>query len=153
MTMDRDLLGRVVRDAWVKWASEQPDVKPGWLVPWDDMPEGPDKEVDRLIGEAVEREVNQWIPVPPVLPMSPLPIPSDDVPVVEGPLPEEGATVLLSHAEEGWLIVCVVRCRRYFSWPRGSLEFVFISEVEKNWSNPMPIRGTHWRPRPAGPNG
>jgi hypothetical protein len=60
VTADRDRLGRVVRDTWVKWAAQQPDVAehPAWLVGWDDLP-GRDREVDRLIGEAVaqaERE-------------------------------------------------------------------------------------------------
>jgi hypothetical protein len=48
----RDVLGRVVRDAWVKWAKAQPTPKPSWLVPYDDLSE-PDKEADRQIGEAL----------------------------------------------------------------------------------------------------
>ncbi len=52
--IDRDDLGRVVREAWIVWAREQPVVKPSWLVPYDDLPEA-DKEADRRIGEAVTR--------------------------------------------------------------------------------------------------
>ena len=48
---DRDRLGRVVREAWIVWAKNQPDPKPSWLVPYDLLPE-PDKEADRRIGEA-----------------------------------------------------------------------------------------------------
>lgn len=50
--VDRDALARVVREAWVKWARTQPNPKPSWLVPYDDLSE-PDKEADRQIGEAV----------------------------------------------------------------------------------------------------
>lgn len=52
LALDRDMLGRVVRDVWVAWAREQPNPKPSWLVEWDDLSE-PDKEVDRRIGEAL----------------------------------------------------------------------------------------------------
>lgn len=48
----RDVLGRLVRDAWVKWARSQPNPKASWLVPYDDLPEA-DKEADRQIGEAL----------------------------------------------------------------------------------------------------
>jgi hypothetical protein len=48
----RETLGRIVRDAWVAWAKEQPEPKSGWLDPWDMLPE-PIKEVDRRIGMAV----------------------------------------------------------------------------------------------------
>lgn len=48
----RDALGRVVREEWVAWAREQPDPKPSWLVPYDELPEGM-KEADRRIGEGV----------------------------------------------------------------------------------------------------
>lgn len=51
---DRDELGRVVRTAWIAWAKTQPDPKPSWLAPYDDLSE-PDKEADRQIGEAVVR--------------------------------------------------------------------------------------------------
>jgi hypothetical protein len=48
----RDELGKVVRDAWVKWANEQPNPKASWLLEWDRLEER-DKEVDRRIGDAV----------------------------------------------------------------------------------------------------
>lgn len=51
---ERDTLGRLVRQAWMLWANEQPDPKPSWLVPYDDLPE-PDREADRRIGEAIAR--------------------------------------------------------------------------------------------------
>lgn len=51
---NRDLFGRLVRDAWVQWALEQPNPKASWLVPYDELSE-PDKEADRRIGECVAR--------------------------------------------------------------------------------------------------
>lgn len=48
----RDALGRYVRAAWITWARTQPDPKPSWLVPYDELPEHL-KEADRCIGEAV----------------------------------------------------------------------------------------------------
>ena len=48
----REVLGRVVRDAWVAWAKEQTDPQPHWLEPWEALPE-PMREVDRRIGMAV----------------------------------------------------------------------------------------------------
>jgi hypothetical protein len=51
-------LGRLVREAWVAWASKQPDPKPSWLTGWDDLDAG-QREADMLIGQAVtaaERE-------------------------------------------------------------------------------------------------
>ena len=49
-----DALGRVVREAWVKWAKMQPNPKPSWLVPFDELlPD--DQEADRQIGIAVSR--------------------------------------------------------------------------------------------------
>jgi|SRR6185437_11479846 len=50
---DRDLLGRLVRDAWIRWAKSQPIQKPSWLVPYSELSEV-DKEADRMIGEAME---------------------------------------------------------------------------------------------------
>jgi hypothetical protein len=52
MSTDREALGRLVRDTWTRWAAEQPDPKASWLVPWEALSE-PEREVDRLIGEAV----------------------------------------------------------------------------------------------------
>lgn len=51
---DRDTLGRLVREAWVRWAQAQPAPKPSWLVPYNELSE-PDKEADRQIGEAIAR--------------------------------------------------------------------------------------------------
>ena len=52
MESDRERGGRVVREAWIKWARTQPNPKPSWLVPWEGLSE-PDKEADRQIWEAV----------------------------------------------------------------------------------------------------
>lgn len=54
LPIDRDQLGRFVRDAWIRWAKMQPEPKPSWLVPYDELSE-PDKEADRIIGESVAR--------------------------------------------------------------------------------------------------
>lgn len=51
---DRDTLGRLVREAWVRWAQTQPNPKASWLAPYDDLDET-DKEADRQIGEAIAR--------------------------------------------------------------------------------------------------
>lgn len=48
----REHLGRAVRQAWIKWAREQPNPKPSWLLPWEELAE-PDREADRRIGEAL----------------------------------------------------------------------------------------------------
>lgn len=53
--LDREALGQKVREVWVVWAQEQPNPKPSWLVPWEDLPES-DKEVDRRIGVALATE-------------------------------------------------------------------------------------------------
>lgn len=52
--VDREALGRLVRETWVAWAREQPAPKPSWLVPWEELAE-PDREVDSRIGEALYR--------------------------------------------------------------------------------------------------
>lgn len=54
--LDRDVLGRVVRSAWIEWAAKQPNPKSSWLVSYDELDE-PDKEADRLIGERVAQYV------------------------------------------------------------------------------------------------
>lgn len=51
-SLSRDELGRIVRDAWVRWARQQPNLKPSWILAYDDLADE-DKEADRLIGEAV----------------------------------------------------------------------------------------------------
>jgi hypothetical protein len=50
--MDRDSLGRRVREVWVEWARHQPAPKSSWLSSYDELAE-PDKEVDRRIGAAL----------------------------------------------------------------------------------------------------
>ena len=50
----RELLGRMVREAWVAWAKTQPNAKESWLVPWENLDEA-QKEADRCIGDAVWR--------------------------------------------------------------------------------------------------
>lgn len=54
LPFDRDQLGRLVREAWVRWAKTQPNPKPDWLLPYDELSE-PDKEADRHIGETLSR--------------------------------------------------------------------------------------------------
>lgn len=54
LPLDRDTLGRMVREAWVRWAMTQPSPKPSWLLPYDELAE-PDKEADRQIGEAIAK--------------------------------------------------------------------------------------------------
>lgn len=53
--MDREHLGKRVREVWIAWAKTQPHPKQSWLVPWDELAE-PDREVDRMIGETLARE-------------------------------------------------------------------------------------------------
>jgi transposase-like protein len=48
--LNRETLGRWVREAWVDWAMTQPNPKPSWLVPWEQLGET-DREADRVIGE------------------------------------------------------------------------------------------------------
>jgi len=52
--MTDDELGRLVRDTWIAWALEQPDIAdhPGWITPWDAL-SSRDKEVDIRIAYAV----------------------------------------------------------------------------------------------------
>ena len=52
LPIDRDELGRIVREAWVCWARGLPDPKLHWLDPYHMLAEV-DKEADRQIGEAV----------------------------------------------------------------------------------------------------
>jgi hypothetical protein len=54
LPFDRETLGQMVREAWVRWAHSQPNPKPSWLVPYSELAE-PDKEADRQIGEAIAR--------------------------------------------------------------------------------------------------
>lgn len=45
----RERHGKRVREIWVAWANEQPDAKPSWLVPWEDLDDA-QREVDMRIG-------------------------------------------------------------------------------------------------------
>jgi len=58
--MDREQLGRVVREAWVAFKREEvaagQSVDARHLVPWEELPER-EKEIDRRIGEAVARAI------------------------------------------------------------------------------------------------
>jgi hypothetical protein len=47
-----DAKGRRVREVWIAWAKEQPNPKPSWLTPYDELEEV-DKEADRRIGSAL----------------------------------------------------------------------------------------------------
>ena len=49
-TFDREILGQKVRQVWIMWAAKQPNPKPSWLLPWEQLSEV-DREVDRQIGE------------------------------------------------------------------------------------------------------
>lgn len=51
-SLDAEALGRLIREVWVAWASEQPDAKPSWLLPWEDLDEG-QQEVDARMGLAL----------------------------------------------------------------------------------------------------
>lgn len=51
----RDHLGKLVREVWVRWAKEQTNPKPSWLVSWEELQEA-DREVDRRIGERLFAE-------------------------------------------------------------------------------------------------
>lgn len=53
----RDRLGQLVREVWIAWANEQPDIAdhPHWLVPWERLAPR-DREVDRRIGERLYAE-------------------------------------------------------------------------------------------------
>lgn len=47
--------GQLVREEWVKWAREQPDPKPGWVTPWEELDEG-QREVDARIEASVRAD-------------------------------------------------------------------------------------------------
>jgi hypothetical protein len=57
--MNRDILGKIVRDSWITWAKEQKEIKEKWLVEYEKLDEK-DKEADRRIGEAVFNAVNNY---------------------------------------------------------------------------------------------
>lgn len=56
----REELGMVVREAWIRWAEQQPAPKKSWLLPYNQLSEE-DKEADRQIGEAVFRYTMEGI--------------------------------------------------------------------------------------------
>lgn len=47
--------GRKVREVWIEWANEQPNPKPSWLMPYDELSEA-DQDVDKRIGAALYRD-------------------------------------------------------------------------------------------------
>jgi DNA-directed RNA polymerase subunit RPC12/RpoP len=49
---NRDVIGAIVRQAWINWAEKQTNPKKSWLIPYAELAEA-DKEADRQIGEAV----------------------------------------------------------------------------------------------------
>ena len=53
-----EFLGALVRDEWIAWAKEQPDITehPHWLTEWEKLSER-DREVDRRIGMRVAQFV------------------------------------------------------------------------------------------------
>ena len=59
---DRDVLGKVVRGAWVNFAQQQPNPKPHHLLPWEELDED-NKEVDRQIGEAIVTHLANAAPI------------------------------------------------------------------------------------------
>lgn len=56
--MGREILGKVVRQVWIEWANEQPNAKPSWLLPWEELSE-PEREVDRRIGETIASLISE----------------------------------------------------------------------------------------------
>lgn len=57
--IERELLGRLVRREWVKWAKEQPNAKSSWLLSWTELSES-EREVDRRIGYACKIFLTTW---------------------------------------------------------------------------------------------
>lgn len=56
--IDREDLGRKVREIWIAWAAEQSPPNPDWHVPWEYISER-EREVDRRIGEGIAQLVLQ----------------------------------------------------------------------------------------------
>ena len=60
--LNRDTLGKIVREAWVDWARQNPKLKdrlkPEYLVHFDDLDED-DRECNRLIGEAILKAIKE----------------------------------------------------------------------------------------------
>lgn len=58
---NREQLGRLVREVWIKYCCDTGDMKPSHLAPWEELSEG-EKEVDRKIGEVLYFEgMNDYI--------------------------------------------------------------------------------------------
>ncbi len=56
----REQLGRLVREQWVRWATEHPEPKPSWLLSYEQLSES-DKEADRRIGEELLKTFLKWV--------------------------------------------------------------------------------------------
>lgn len=54
--MNREELGKIVRQTWIDYCVSIGDTKPSHLIPWDELSEI-DREADRRIGEALFRTV------------------------------------------------------------------------------------------------
>jgi hypothetical protein len=54
LPFSRDELGRMVREAWVRWAGSQPNPKASWLVAYENLSRE-DQEADCQIGESLSR--------------------------------------------------------------------------------------------------
>ena len=50
MRVNSEDLGRAVREVWIEWAKTQPNAKPSWLTPWEEL-DDEQREVDIKIGE------------------------------------------------------------------------------------------------------
>ena len=62
--LSREDLGRRIREVWVRWAREQAEPKPSWLLSWEDLDDG-QREVDMRMGEALFALGMTWSPAPP----------------------------------------------------------------------------------------
>lgn len=51
----REELGKRVRQYWLEWAKQQPDPRPSWLLPWEELDES-QREADRQIGAGMFAE-------------------------------------------------------------------------------------------------
>ena len=60
--VEREELGRIVREAWVNYCHETGDSKPSHIAPWEEIADW-DREVDCRIGEAIARHVAPPEPV------------------------------------------------------------------------------------------
>lgn len=54
LPFDRDVLGRMTREAWVRWAESHQQPSASWLVPYENLDET-EKEANRQMGENVAR--------------------------------------------------------------------------------------------------